>query len=319
MRPGEIGEFALIDQVVMRLPVGSHTELGPGDDAAVVRVPDGRVVVSTDVLVEGRHFRRDWSTARDIGRRAVAANVADIAAMGATTTALVVGLAVPADVDVAWVTELADGIAAEASAVGAGVVGGDVVRGDQVVVSITALGDLGGRTAVRRSGARAGDVVALAGRLGWAAAGLAVLSRGFRSPRKVVDAHRVPEPPYAAGPLAAAAGATAMIDVSDGLLADAAHIARASGVCLDIDSQRLTVDAPVRDAAAAYNIDPHVWLLTGGDDHAILATFPSDAVLPDGFTAIGLVVARPTDEAVGADVRVDGQVYDGPAGFDHFR
>jgi thiamine-monophosphate kinase len=317
MRPGEIGEFALIDQVVMRLPVGSQTELGPGDDAAVVRVPDGRVVVSTDVLVEGRHFRRDWSTAHDIGRRAVAANLADIAAMGATTTALVVGLAVPADVDVAWVTELADGIAAEASAVGAGVVGGDVVRGDQVVVSVTALGDLGGRTAVRRSGAHPGDVVALAGRLGWAAAGLAVLSRGFRSPRKVVDAHRVPEPPYAAGPIAAAAGATAMIDVSDGLLADAAHIARASGVCIDIDPERLTVDPPVRDAAAAYNIDPHVWLLSGGDDHALLATFPPDVALPSDFTAIGSVVARTTADA-GVDVRVKGQVYAGPTGFDHF-
>lgn len=318
MRPGDIGEFALIEQVVTRLPMGPATDLGPGDDAAVVRASDGRVVVSTDVLVEGRHFRRDWSSAHDIGRRAAAASLADIAAMGARPTALVVGLAIPPDIDVTWVTEVADGLAAEAAVVDAGVVGGDVVRADQVTVSVTALGDLAGRAPVLRSGARPGDVVAVAGRLGWAAAGLAVLSRGFRAPRKVVDAHRVPQPPYPAGPLAARSGATAMIDVSDGLLADAGHVGRASGVCIAIDRAALDVDAPVRDAAAAYNIDPLVWVLTGGDDHALLATFGPGVDLPEGFTAIG-VVEPCGDAARAGDVLVDGQVYAGPAGFDHFR
>jgi len=318
MQPGDIGEFALIDEVVAHLMPTTLAEVGPGDDAAVIAAPDSRVVVSTDVLVEGRHFRRDWSGAHDIGRRAAAASLADIAAMGARTTALVVGLAIPRDVAVTWVTELADGLATEAAAAGAGVVGGDIVRADQVTISVTALGDLSGRAPVLRSGARPGDVLAVAGRLGWAAAGLAVLSRGFRAPRKVVDAHRVPQPPYAAGPAAAAAGVTAMIDVSDGLVADAGHIARASRVRMEIDSALLTVDGPVRDAAAAYNIDPLTWVLTGGDDHALLATFPPTVSPPEGFVVIGVVRARSSEDMSG-EVVVDGQEYSGPPGFDHFR
>lgn len=308
------GEFELIDSFIARFLPGAGTLVGPGDDAAVIAVPGGRIACSVDMLVEGRHFRRDWSEPEQIGARAVAASLADIAAMGGRATSLLIGLGVPAGTDVAWVQRLADGMAAEAKLVGAAVIGGDTVRSDAVIISVTALGDFGDGGPVLRSGARVGDVVAVAGRLGWAAAGLAVLSRGFRSPRKVVDAHRMPQPPYGAGPAAALAGATAMIDISDGLLADARHIASASGVALDIDGAALVVDAPVRDAAAAYNLDPLQWLLTGGDDHALLATFPAGATLPEAFVAVGRVVAAPKGAAL-----VDGALYDGPLGFDHFR
>jgi thiamine-monophosphate kinase len=310
---GALGEFGLIDAVVSRFAVTPDVLLGPGDDAAVVAAPDGRVVATTDLLVEGRHFRRDWSSAFEIGRKAAAQNLADVVAMGARPTALLVGLGAPADLPASWATGLADGLAHECALVGATVAGGDVVRSDSVVIAVTALGDLEGRDPLTRSGARAGDVLALAGRLGWAAAGLAVLGRGFRSPRVLADAHRVPEPPYAAGTAAAIGGATAMLDVSDGLVQDAGHLADASGVVVALDTARITVDDPVAGAAAAFNADPLVWVLGGGDDHALLATFPPGTPLPDGFVAIGEVTAGEPA------VLVDGEPWAGPSGHDHFR
>ncbi|MEU0080655.1 thiamine-phosphate kinase [Micromonospora tulbaghiae] len=308
----DVGEFGLIDRVTARLAQGRSCLLGPGDDGAVVAAPDRRVVASTDVLVEGRHFRRDWSSARDVGHRAAAANLADIAAMGATPTALLVAFCMPAELDPAWAEELADGLGAEAALVGASVVGGDMSGSPTLTVAVTALGDLAGRAPVVRSGARPGDVVALAGRTGWSAAGHTVLSRGFRTPRLLVEAFRRPEVPYAAGPAAAAAGATAMIDVSDGLLADLGHVATASGVAIDLSRDAFEVPRQMRDAAQALGVDPYTWILAGGEDHALAATFPADAALPDGWRPVGRVAA-------GAGVTVDGAAYSGPRGWDHFR
>ncbi|MET0915036.1 MAG: thiamine-phosphate kinase, partial [Jiangellaceae bacterium] len=229
----DLGEFGLIAAITARLPQGSGVIVGPGDDAAVLATADGRVVVTTDLLVENRHFRRDWSSADDIGHKASAQNLADVAAMGAVPTGLVVGLGAPADLPAAWALGFADGLREECEPLGVSVVGGDVVRSDVVVVAMTALGDLQGRAPVTRAGARPGDVVAVCGRLGWAEAGFRVLSRGFRSPRVLVEAHRRPAVPYRAGPQAAELGATAMCDVSDGLLADLGHVAQASGVAVD--------------------------------------------------------------------------------------
>jgi len=309
---GALGEFGLVAAVVGRFPSTPDVLLGPGDDAAVVAAPDSRVAASMDLLVEGRHFRRDWSSAVDIGRKAAAQNLADIVAMGARPTALLVGLAIPADLPTAWATDLAEGLAQECALVGATVVGGDVVGSDVIVIAVTALGDLEGRDPVTRAGARAGDVIAVAGRLGWAAAGLMVLGRGFRSPRAVVDAHRVPQPPYAAGRAAAIAGATAMIDVSDGLVADARHLAQASGVVVALETARLLPDQPIIDAAAAFNLDPLAWVLTGGDDHALLATFPAGVPLPEGFTIVGKILGGEPE------VLVDGVRHEGSGGHDHF-
>ena len=199
----------------------------------MLRTPRGHVVVSTDLLVEGRHFRRDWVGADDLGRKAAAANLSDVNAMGGTAHSLTVGLAAPADLPAQWALDLADGIAEEAALVGASIVGGDLTTADQVVVAITVLGTCD-VAPVLRTGAQPGDVLALAGRQGWAAAGLAVLGRGFRSPRALVEAYQRPQPPYAAGPAAAHAGATSMIDVSDGLLADVGHLASGSGVAIDV-------------------------------------------------------------------------------------
>ena len=195
-----VGEFGLIEAVTARYPQGPAVLLGPGDDAAVIACPDGRVVATTDFMIEGRHFRRAWSEPYDVGRKAAARNLADVAAMGGRATALLVALAAPAELDMAWALALADGLRDECQLVGASVVGGDTSSADGIVVAVTALGDLEGRAPVTRSAAQVGDVVAVCGRLGWAAAGLAVLGRGFRSPRVVVEAHRRPQPPYDACP-----------------------------------------------------------------------------------------------------------------------
>ncbi|SFL48582.1 thiamine-phosphate kinase [Geodermatophilus ruber] len=327
-----VGEFGVIARVVARAGTARVADVGPGDDAAVLRAPDGRVVATTDVLVEGRHFRRDWSSAEDVGHKAAAANLADVAAMGGVTTALLVGLACPPGTPTSWLEGLATGLAEECAPLGAAVVGGDTVAAapgsDAIVVSITALGDLAGRAPVLRSGARPGDVLALTGRLGWSACGLAVLRRGFTSPVAAVTAHRRPTPPYAAGPAAADAGATAMCDVSDGLLADAGHLAEESGVLIEIDRsalQRATLEppGPLQQVAAALGGDPMAWVLTGGEDHALIATFPPGAELPEGWTAIGSVREAPE----GWGVRVDGDPADAVvaavgaegAGHVHFR
>ena len=308
---GGTGEFAVIEQITAGLPTAAGTLVGPGDDAALVAAPDGRVLVSTDMLVDGVHFRVDWASGEQIGRRAALAAMADICAMGAVPTALVVALGAPADTPTELVTAVGAGIATAAGELGAGLVGGDLARADRLTIAVTVLGDLRGAEPVLRSGARPGDVVALAGRVGWAAAGLAVLSRGFRSPAAVVGAYRVPEPPLPAGPAAVAAGATAMIDVSDGLLADLGHIATASGVAIDVRTAALPVPARLVEVASALGKDARDWLLTGGDDHALAATFPAGATLPAPWQPIGSVTA-------GTGVTVDGAAYEGEPGWQHF-
>jgi thiamine-monophosphate kinase len=307
------GEFGLISRVTARLGTTELTVVGPGDDAALLTVPDGRVLASTDVLVDGRHFRRDWCTAVDIGHRAAAASLADIAAMGGVGTAILVALCLPADVDPRWAEQLADGLAAECEQVGAAVIGGDMSGTTVLTISVTALGDLGGRAPVLRTGARPGDVVALAGRIGHAAAGCTVLSRGFRSPKALVDAYRRPVVPYWAGPAGNALGGTAMIDISDGLVADLGHIATGSGVAIDLNPDVFELPQPMLDAASALGVDPYSWILAGGDDHAIAATFPAGTNLGPEWLVIGRV-------SEGLGVTVNGRPHlDGPSGWEHFR
>mgnify|MGYP001556047363 CR=1 FL=1 len=306
----EVGEFGLIDLVRAAIGDNRHILLGSGDDAAHISTNDGSYLVSTDLLVENRHFRRDWSSPYDIGRKAAACNLSDINAMGGVATALTIGFGAPADLPVSWAVEMTRGFETECAHVGAHIAGGDVTSSDVIILAVTAMGD-----AVRpvlRSGALPGDVVAYAGRLGLAAAGFAALSRGFRSPKAAVEAHRVPHPPYAAGPQAARAGATAMTDVSDGLIADLGHIADASGVAIDLDSSAFEITEPIQAVSSALGADPLAFILNGGDDSALVATFSSQASLPEGWTRIGIV-----DE--GAGVTVDGAPYDGPAGHEHWR
>ncbi|RXR28051.1 thiamine-phosphate kinase [Oerskovia turbata] len=345
----ETSEEELLAAIFPLLPTGEATLVGPGDDSAVVSASDGRFVVSTDVLVERRHFRPEWSTGYDVGWRAAMQNLADVAAMGARPTSLVVSLVIPGHLPVGWVTGLARGLAAACSPSGAAVVGGDLSSGDDVVVAVTVHGDLGGRAPVLRSGAQVSDVVAHAGRRGWSAAGLALLDHDLGdADRELVGAYLRPEPPLAAGPAAADAGATAMLDLSDGLLRDAGRVARASGVRIDLDLDAFAADL-ARLARAASAVSSATgrrpagewpsaaedvaasgdraalardWVLTGGEDHGLLATFPAGTALPEPFREVGRVVAAgPAASGAGRPaVTVDGVAPRAHGvGWDHFR
>lgn len=308
----QLGEFALIEQIQKRLGAvdNAKVSVGIGDDSAVVSALGNKAVACVDVLSQGVHFRLDWSSANDIGRKAAAANLADIYAMGATPTALLVGLALPPETEVNWVLELADGLAQESSKVNTQVVGGDIVKSEKIIISVTALGELNNQSPILRSGAKSGDTIAVAGKLGFSAAGYLMLSRGFRSPKALVSAHRAPEPPYELA--AKAQAATAMIDVSDGLLSDLGHVAKASGVQMHINSSALEVPEELAATASAFNANAMDWILNGGEDHAFVATFTTALDVPSGWKLIGKV------ETGQPGVFVDNQAVDG-LGWDHFK
>jgi thiamine-monophosphate kinase len=306
-----LGEFAVIDRLVFGREQPAAAVLGPGDDAAVVSASDGRTVVSTDMLVAGRHFRLDWSRPYHVGRKAIAQNAADIEAMGARATAFVVAFGAPGDTPTVQALELADGMWDEARRLGAGIVGGDLVSAPQWVISVTVLGDLDGREPVRRGGARAGDTVAVRGELGRSAVGYALWHNDIHEFHELRQRHLAPEPPYGQGRVAADAGATAMTDVSDGLLGDLGHIAQASGVGVDLSTEALRADHDaVSGAAAAAGVDPWACVLGGGEDHALAATFPGPP--PAGWRVIGTVLDGP------ARVLVDGAEWHGNPGWQSF-
>ncbi|MCU1515493.1 MAG: thiamine-monophosphate kinase [Pseudarthrobacter sp.] len=304
--------------------------LGPGDDAAIVAAPDGRTVISIDTQVQDQDFRLQWAngyrtTGFDVGWKAAAQNLSDINAMGATATSMVVSLTLPPATPVSWVEDLADGLTAGIRGLGAlacSVAGGDLGRGREISVTVAVLGTLGGGRPVLRSGAAPGDVLALAGTVGRAAAGLALLESGpavgALTPEQfgLVALQCRPQPPLACGPLARDGGATAMLDISDGLLRDGARLAGASNVELDLDPQALKQLADgLATAAELLNTDPMGWVLAGGEDHGLLATFPPEVQLPPGFTAIGSVQAVGDNERPG--VRIAGHTAD-TGGWDHF-
>ncbi len=312
----ELGEDGVLAAILPVLQQSSSASVlvGAGDDAAVVAAPDGRFVVSTDLLVEGYDFLRSTSSGRDVGAKAAAQNLADIAAMGARPTSLVVGLVVPAATPLSWVVDLARGLADTCGPAGAAVVGGDLSGGPCLMVSVAVHGDLQGKAPVLRSGARPGDVLALAGTVGRAAAGLDAFRAGGiggagagAATTVAIATQRAARPPLAAGPRAALAGATAMIDVSDGLLRDAARIAVASGVTMAIDAEAAALaglNAELAQVATDLGDDePQLrawqWVLTGGEDHGLLATFPTRADLPDDFAPIGRVTGTRLPSAGG--------------------
>lgn len=310
----DLGEREVLRRILAVLDGSSRALLGPGDDAAVLSAPDGRVVVSTDTLVHGPDFRLAWSSGEDLGWKAAAVNLSDIAAMGARPSALIVALALPDDTPVSFAEDVARGLreACDTLAPGCAVEGGDLAASDTLTIAVTVLGSLDGEAPVLRSGARPGDVVAVTGELGAAARGLALLFDRFRdaegtpvpvdpvalsaSERDDLAAQLRPRPQLAQGPRAARAGATAMMDISDGLVLDARRMAEASGVRIDL--------SPELDEMA----------LHGGEDHGLLACFPPNAPLPDGFRPIGAVYADTQPR-----VTVGGSPFSGIGGWDPHR
>jgi thiamine-monophosphate kinase len=324
-----VSEEAVLGRILPLLPAGRATLLGPGDDAAVLGLPDGRVVVSVDVLVEGVHFRPEWLTGADLGYRAAMQNLADVAAMGARPIGLVVGLVTPPGTPLDWFESVAEGLAQACAPLGVGVVGGDLSTGPAIVVSVTVLGDLEGRAPVTRAGACPGDVLGLAGVVGWSAAGLALLMSDAVGPgigwddavpegwseaaARAVRGYQRPEPPLEAGVAAGIGGARAMMDVSDGLGVDLHRLAVASGVSIDLSLEGPLAEARAELAplAAVIGVDPLDWVLGGGEDHGLVASFPEGAALPVGWRRIGRVAEGPPQ------VRLDGRPVP-PKGWDHF-
>jgi thiamine-monophosphate kinase len=287
----DVGETAALKLVIPLLPTGGLVELGPGDDAALLVVPDGRVVISSDMMIEGPDFRFDWSSPQQVGFKAIASNAADIAAMGASPTAFQLSVALPGETPLDTLIGLAEGFADGIAQLcpGASVTGGDLSHAPVVTISVTVLGDLASRAPVTRSGAHPGDVVCVAGELGLSHQGLEELrawsenSGGSPRPSSAAVAHHVaPRPPIWLGPVAAKAQATAMMDISDGLVLDATRIAQASGVIIRLD------DTLAADHAALF----------GGEDHGLLATFPAGVTPPEGFRVVGVVEVARTEPGV---------------------
>jgi thiamine-monophosphate kinase len=312
-----LGESESLRRTIGKLIQGEYAIVGPGDDAAVVSSADGRFVVTTDTMIEGHDFKLEWSSGFDLGFKAIASNVADVTAMGAKPTALVVAIALPGDTQISWLEDFADGLNAGLTqlAPGASVVGGDLARADQVFISVTAHGDLEGLEPVLRSGAKPGDILAVAGTLGKAAAGLALLQSDIVDAKHAFDdlvsIQQRPMPPIASGVLANKAGATAMLDVSDGLAKDASRIAKASGVTIQIDkSALLGFEAVLELAALRLEVTPTNWVLFGGEDHALLATFPEGVEIPREFKPIGRVLESTGDLVLLDDVELQANGWD---------
>lgn len=326
---GETTEDELIAAFLPLLPRGASTIVASGDDAALVAAPQGGLLVATDVLVEDQHFRLEWARARDVGWRAAMQNLADIAGMGGWPTSIVVGLVIPAHTAVSWVLDLCRGLAEACSGLGVGIVGGDLTRGDKIVVAVTVHGRLLAESPVLRSTARAGEVLAHAGVLGSAAAGYELLRARTSEDHRLdepwagdlIDLHLRPRPPLQAASEAVEAGATAMMDVSDGLLRDAGRLSQASSVTFVLDPVKTSAAGDLevlRPAAQWLNADAATWVLAGGEDHGLLATFPAGTELPPAFRRLGLVV-EPDDEGPRVlPATEDSASVSGEGGWDHF-
>jgi thiamine-monophosphate kinase len=282
--------------------------------------PGRKLVVTTDVLVEGRHFTAALSDPEDWGWKAVAVNLSDLAAMGAVARWLVLALTVPEAAEVETLERVYEGIGQACRAFRVALVGGDVSAGPALSLAVTALGEA--EQAVTRAGARPGDRLVVTGPLGAAAAGLALLERGDEPAAALLGrfpglaaAHRRPAPDLAMGPQLARAGATAMVDVSDGLAGDALHLAEASGVGVEVRDAAVPLAPGVAEAAALLGRDPVALALGGGEDFVLAAALPRAADL-GGVLDCGRFTADP-------GVRV----HETPAGprplagvaYDHFR
>ena len=331
-RLSELGESHIVSRVLTRNPEPAHVIVGPGDDAAVT-APEGRLVSTADMLVENEDFTRDWLDWGLLGRKAAAQNLADVCAMGAVPHGLLVSLAIPDDTDIADLEALYSGLFDEAERAGAAlectvpIIGGDLSSSKLIVIAITALGTVPEGSAILRSGAQPGDSLYLAGTVGRAAAGLDLLFAGLRREtagpelRPLIETQLAPRPDYGA---LRVIGASAMIDVSDGLSLDLARVATASGVGIELDRALLAdlidpllpaaefvLDARSANGTAATAEDLALsWVLDGGEDHGFAASAPSRQSPGVGWRRIGEI-------RTGHDVSLDGTPV--PAsGFSHF-
>lgn len=321
MRVADMSEDALISAFAPLLPP-TRAVVPSGDDAAVLALT-GHTAVSMDLLVEDRHFRREWSSGYDVGVRAARQNLADAVAVGAVPVSLVVGIALPGDLDIEWVVDFARGLAAACEPYGVGVDGGDIVASDSITVAVTVLGDMEGRKATLRSSAQPGQRVVHCGHIGHGIAGLELLRAGYRETDEnpniasLIGRFLRPEPPVDSALAAVRSGALrSLMDVSDGLARDAVRLARASRVWIDLDQRVLeTKMGAIAVAAGRLGADRRQWLLAGGEDHGFIGTIAADSDVPEGFTVIGSVVAPD----MGGRMTISGrEIAADNLGWDHF-
>ncbi len=333
-----MGEFELLARIRKRLPADApHIHLGSGDDASIT-LPGGATATSVDTVVEGVHFSRATASLAQIGHKALAAALSDLAAMGAVAGEAYVALGVPPDLDEDGCIDLLDGVLALAKKTGTTLAGGDVTRAAELFLALTVVGHAAGPDGfVKRSGAQPGDALVLTGEIGAAAAGLRLLqnadwsidpsiggSKGQSAPNWA-GALRVrqlePAPRLGAGRALAQAGATAMIDISDGLGGDARHLAERSDVGLRIDAGALPVAEGVAEAAAATGREPLDLALSGGEDYELLASIAADRLAEAERTvreAEGIALTQIGAVVVGSGVEIrlrDGRLAE-PAGYD---
>lgn len=317
------GEFELIARLAPFLAAGGDDDLvvGHGDDAAVLDLDGRGVCLAVDVLVEDVHFRRDLSSLADVGWKAVAVNCSDIAAMGGTPSVAVVGLCRPKSLPAEDVERIYAGMSEACERWRLRLVGGDTVAADALALSVTVMGDIEPQRAVRRSGARPGDKVLVVGTLGGAAAALELFRSGAPVDDLLLAAHRRPIARVAEGTALAEAGATAMIDVSDGFGADLMHICEASSVAAVVDAAALPAGDGVATAALSVGRDPLEFVIGGGDDYALLATLPADAADTTAARVDGVVVGEIVAGEPAATLRLpDGTTRDlAGSGWDHYR
>jgi thiamine-monophosphate kinase len=329
MRVADIGEHALLARVLARLPRPSATVLvGPGDDAAVLApVRNERLVVTTDAVVEGVHFSRAFSNPADIGHKALAVNLSDLAAMAATPRWVVLSLVLPGSWMVADVEELVDGMAALAGRHGVSVVGGNITRTEgPLVVDVTAGGEVAPRRWLTRAGAIAGHEIYVSGTIGAAAAGLEMLQQGSGiGDQACIARHRRPEPRVRLGmAMGRARAARAAMDLSDGLADALRQVARASGVGVRVDADLLPIDQCARDWWTSRGVDPVIAAVKGGDDYELLFAVPVRGrgamrsvrrhVSDPPLTKIGVFTKDPRELVIERAGRVDPL----PEGFEHF-
>ena len=331
----ELSEDQLIEAIA-RVLSGEEpgVVVGIGDDAAVVERGSGQPVLTTDLLVEGVHFERASISARDLGAKAITVNVSDIAAMAASPRYALVSLAVPLDVDAAWVMELYGGIREACAEHALALVGGDTNRAELIVLSVAVVGEVAPGRALTRSGARPGDRIVVTGSLGAAAGGFA-LSRAHPSRaaaalsepwgRELLEALARPVARVGEAKVLASAGVTAMMDLSDGLAKDLSRLCLASGVGARVRTADVPVAAALVEGAEMLGVDALALALSGGEDYELLATMPAEgfeparAELREGFgvalTEVGEIVAGEGMIAVDAD---GAEAPLEPAGWDHF-
>jgi thiamine-monophosphate kinase len=285
---GDVGEFELIDRLVARLgPARSDTIVGAGpDDTCVLRLGDGTLQLATiDSQIEGIHFHTEHFSPEDVGRKAAAVNLSDIAAMGGTPTHALAALSAPLELSADFALRVVDGLSMELSRWGADLVGGNLSRGERVVLDMTLLGEVDQERLLLRSGARPGDAVLVTGHLGAAAAGMALMMARHdpsglppEHRQTVLARQRWPEPRLEIGPLLGARGATAAIDLSDGLASDVRHICRASGVGVRIEASQIPVAPATLAVAEALELNATELALGGGEDYELLFTAPPEKI-----------------------------------------